>query len=85
MKTARCYLLAGKPEKTLALLQESPFIQYGEAWYETYIEALFRADQKQEAMDMCLQVLMNCPRNRKLRKILNTLRKQGIKPSPDAL
>jgi pentatricopeptide repeat protein len=80
-----CLIRTGNPQKALELLESMKHKSNDLKWKMCRIEALSVSGNLQTAMDEAVQALIKHPKERRVRRLLEQLRKRGIRPSPDLL
>jgi tetratricopeptide (TPR) repeat protein len=85
LKLAHCLNKSNRPEESLKLLNEMRHLETDRAYIETMIEAEAAGGNGQMAIDHAIEALLKNPKSRQLRRLVNELRKKGLRPSQGLL
>ncbi len=85
IRLANCYTRCGRAKDALELLHSLKIPGIDLRVIQAKVEALAAAGNGQHAMDIAFRFLAQYPDDKRLRKIVNLLRKKGMTPSPGLL
>ncbi len=85
LKLAGCLAREKRCRESLDILDAMDHLKNSVQWIIMYLEANILAGNLQTAMDTAVSTLLRYPKNRRVRKIVNQLRKRGVKPSDGLL
>nr|HPQ41873.1 tetratricopeptide repeat protein [bacterium] len=81
LQLAEALALSGNTEKASVLLDSMARYRDDLQLKMVRTEILIASGKVQEAMDLCVELLKHSPRNKRLRRMLQNLRRKGIRPN----
>ncbi|MBN1878818.1 tetratricopeptide repeat protein [bacterium] len=80
LNLAQCLVRTGDVTGAWAILEPMSRYRQDLPFQIILIEALIAANRLQEALDLCMRLLLSNPRDKRLRRLLQDLKRQGIRP-----